>query len=303
MAHYIYVPALARQAIMNVADKTPLEKIERMGDNWLTKAVKKLIEKHGATILPPRKPLNWIDTEDPKYKKFFKVMASKKADNPAWDNLLARAPGTQPGALLNLTAGQAAAHHDNCTTGIYIGQMTSIASGGGGGLANVGVGDTLYVVGHGNPGGGILCYKDHDLQRCKKIDCKLGNAAHMKLWILDPTTLGALLSAETLTPLFKELHCVMCFSGGYKTEKHQKTMPYAERLATDLVGRGYAKVKVKGALGLVMEDMTVKGNLKKTSWFYESGPAKYEVEVTKEEYEAASKWYAGIPVAVEGPGA
>jgi hypothetical protein len=71
-------------------------------------------------------------------------------------------------------------------------------------------------------------------------------------WYVDPTTLAVLLVSEGLPVTHKNIEMVMCYGAGLAVSNEQSVQPYCQRLAGALSGFGYSKIKVRGAVGLVL---------------------------------------------------
>lgn len=283
---YIYIPGLARTAFMSVPTydlQGFLNRIENtfgylekeiVGQNsradakedaFMTGAVKALANIKGAKPLDCGQYLLWARLSSGKTAPKSKVI--KKFGSPM-ENILSLKAGQNPQAPNELDYDRA--HSSPCVAAEYIGQARPVLKRPQNEdhpeppvkktLAGLRSDDTLYIVGHGNPLGATLAYKcpppaSHPVRDKARDEVQPGtcnNSEHVEKWYVDPTTLAALLLAEGLPATHKNIEMVMCYGAGLAVRNEQTVQPFCQRLAGTLSGFGYSKIKVRGAVGLVL---------------------------------------------------
>lgn len=282
MAHYIYVPGLAREDCVKSKEKFD-EKIADFfsGDPFIESAVKAL-QKKGAKGIDCGKELKWLDTS--KVPKAFKKMGAVS------DNILSRKVGQQPQAPRKLGILEHP-HMESiwCHVKEMLAQPMPLNIKGKKALQTLGAKDMLNIVGHGNPRGGSLGFRTYTVETCSKKNC---TASHRVFWSVDPVTLASLLIDEGLPKGHKSIQMVQCFGAGLSEEEYQTVQPYAERLARTLRDQGYKSINVGGAVGIVWgPDLKVSPKFKPE---FAPGGDRLLVEIgNKQSFEVCLRWFKG----------
>jgi len=292
MAKYIYVPGLARRRF--IEEKQPDRGFQKDWDRlqyedrdtfmyFICNQLMQEIETK-ATFLDCGKELAWVEYD--KNAKAFKLLGSPR------ENILARKidlqkkkhPAPKPPRDLQ----REVQLPPDCITKKWVATPSRhiVAKPA---LLRLNDGDTLYIVGHGNPRGGELIYKTQAKNACERKDCPASGTPerHWETWSIDPVTLAYLLESEKLKPEIKiKIELLMCFGAGLSLEKEQTVQPYAERLLDAMQGLGFRKIKVSGVKGLILKDRRVEMGLKKKL-------LKKRLVIPKETsgYDEAIAWY------------
>lgn len=276
MKHYIYVPGLAREEVVDKQGSFD-DKIQSVfsGDPFITSAVKSLQLKGGKGIVCG-KALQWLDT----------AKMPKRLLGDLRDNILTRQVGKQPKAPRGLDIFEFPGVGSLwCHVKEMLAQPKSQKIKGKKMIMTLHPGDMLNILGHGNPRGGSLGFRTETLEKCRKPNCSL---THRIFWSVDPVTLASLLIDEGLPKTHKKIQMVQCFGAGLKDEQYQTVQPYAERLADALKGHGYKSIRVGGAVGIVWG-----GNLKVSPNLIPEGERLLIKISEKEKFEVCLRWFEG----------